>query len=95
MVIEEVGGVDCIYTNQKLYKAGFAVEHFIPYAFVSHDLLWNLSPASPVFNSAKSDKLPRMAKYFDAFQDTKVKHMITFLHTILAHLPSSTFKKNA
>jgi len=42
MVTEELVGVDCIYTNQKLYKAGFSVEHFIAYAFVSHDLLWNL-----------------------------------------------------
>jgi len=67
IVIEELGGVDCIYTNQKLYKDGFVVEHFIPYAFVSHDLLWNLIPATPSFNSSKSDKLPRMDIYFDAF----------------------------
>lgn len=67
IVIEELGGVDCIYTNQKLYKNGFAVEHFIPYAFVSHDLFWNLIPANTAFNSSKSDKLPRLEKYFDAF----------------------------
>ncbi|WP_029281350.1 HNH endonuclease domain-containing protein [Pedobacter sp. R20-19] len=67
VVIEELGGVDCIYTNQKLHKGDFAVEHFIPYAFVSHDLLWNLIPACPSFNSSKSDKLPQLEKYFDAF----------------------------
>jgi len=67
IVIEELGGVDCIYTNQKLYKNGFAVEHFIPYGFVSHDLFWNLIPANSAFNSSKSDRLPRMEKYFDAF----------------------------
>ncbi|MFC4211901.1 HNH endonuclease domain-containing protein [Pedobacter lithocola] len=69
MVVEELGGVDCIYTNTRLYKNGFAVEHFIPYAFVSHDLFWNLIPACPSFNSSKSDKLPQLEKYFDAFYD--------------------------
>ncbi|MCX2476919.1 hypothetical protein OQZ33_21475 [Pedobacter sp. MC2016-05] len=66
-VIEELGGVDCIYTNTRLYKNAFAIEHFIPYAFVSHDLLWNLIPANSSFNSSKSDKLPRMEIYFDTF----------------------------
>ncbi|WP_244214297.1 HNH endonuclease domain-containing protein [Pedobacter jejuensis] len=76
VVIEELGGVDCIYTNTRLYKNGFAVEHFIPYAFVSHDLFWNLIPACPSFNSSKSDKLPQLEKYFDAFyglQKTAIK----------------------
>ncbi|KQN34284.1 hypothetical protein ASE92_11780 [Pedobacter sp. Leaf41] len=67
LVIEELDGVDCIYTNTRLYKSAYAVEHFIPYAFVSHDLFWNLIPANTAFNSSKSDKLPRMEKYFDAF----------------------------
>ncbi|SDC86653.1 HNH endonuclease domain-containing protein [Pedobacter soli] len=67
MVIAELGGVDCIYTNSRLHEKAFAVEHFIPYAFVSHDLFWNLIPANPKFNSSKSDKLPKLDKYFDAF----------------------------
>ncbi|RZK42712.1 MAG: hypothetical protein EOO90_06640 [Pedobacter sp.] len=69
LIIDELGGVDCIYTNTRLYKRAFAVEHFIPYAFVSHDLLWNLIPANTSFNSSKSDKLPGLEKYFDAFYD--------------------------
>lgn len=67
VVIEELGGVDCIYTSKKLYKNSFAVEHFIPHAFVSHDLFWNLIPACPSFNITKSDKLPQLEKYFNAF----------------------------
>lgn len=67
IVIDELGGVDCIYTNTKLQTGQYAVEHFIPYAFVSHDLMWNLIPASPVFNSTKSDKLPRLDHYFEPF----------------------------
>ena len=47
----------------------YAVEHFIPYSFVSHDLIWNLIPANPTFNSVKGDKLPSLEKYFDPFFD--------------------------
>ncbi len=67
MVMGELGGLDCIYTNTRLDQHSFAVEHFIPYAFVSHDLFWNLIPANSLFNSSKSDKLPSMTLYFDAF----------------------------
>lgn len=67
IVIGELGGVDCIYTNSRLTVGRYAVEHFIPYAFVSHDLIWNLIPANQSFNSSKSDKLPILEKYFDPF----------------------------
>jgi len=67
IVIGELGGVDCIYTNTRLTIGRYAVEHFIPYAFVSHDHIWNLIPADPSFNSSKSDKLPVLDKYFDPF----------------------------
>lgn len=67
IVITELGSVDCIYTNTKLQTGTYAVEHFIPYAFVAHDLMWNLVPADRSFNSSKSDKLPRLEQYFDPF----------------------------
>lgn len=68
-VIHETGGIHCIYTNEPLLSGNYAVEHFIPYSFVSHDLIWNLVPANPTFNSIKGDKLPRLEKYFDPFFD--------------------------
>jgi hypothetical protein len=43
------------------------VEHFIPHSFVSHNLIWNLIPADPSFNSSKNNKLPSMEKYFTSF----------------------------
>uniref|UniRef100_UPI0040483A9D HNH endonuclease domain-containing protein n=1 Tax=Mariniflexile sp. TaxID=1979402 RepID=UPI0040483A9D len=55
---DELGSVDCIYTGEKLIKGNYAVEHFIPYSFVSHDLIWNLIPADKSFNSSKSNRLP-------------------------------------
>jgi hypothetical protein len=76
LVIDELGSVDCIYTKRQLTKGDFAVEHFIPYSFVSHDLIWNLIPADKSFNSSKSDKLPSMNKYFDPFyilQESAIK----------------------
>lgn len=67
IVIGELGRVDCIYTNSALTIGNYAVEHFIPYAFVSHDLIWNLIPADRSFNSSKSDKLPSLKDHFIPF----------------------------
>lgn len=66
-VINEVGSIDCIYTGKKLSVGNYAVEHFVPYAFVSHDLIWNLIPADRSFNSIKSDRLPSMDRFFVPF----------------------------
>lgn len=67
IVLNELGGVNCIYTNKHLTVGDYAVEHFLPYAFVSHDLIWNLIPADKSFNSSKSDKLPVLDQYFEPF----------------------------
>jgi hypothetical protein len=67
IVIGELGTVDCIYTNRKLIIGDYAVEHFLPYAFVSHDLMWNLIPSDRAFNSFKSDRIPPLEQYFDSF----------------------------
>lgn len=69
LVLNELGSVDCIYTGKKLTAMNYAVEHFIPYNFVSHDLIWNLIPADKSFNSSKSDKLPSLDRYFNPFFD--------------------------
>ena len=67
IVLTELGSINCIYTDKKLTKGNYAVEHFIPYNFVSHDLIWNLIPADKTFNSSKSDKLPPIDRYFKPF----------------------------
>lgn len=67
IVFDTVKTIKCIYTGKNLIKGEYAVEHFIPYSFVSHDLIWNLIPADKSFNSTKSDKLPPMDKYFVPF----------------------------
>lgn len=67
LVIKEYGAIPCIYTGKKLDKGNYAVEHFIPFQFVAHDLMWNLVPADPLFNAKKSSKLPMFETYFDSF----------------------------
>lgn len=58
IVFWELGTIDCIFTNSKLAVESYALDHFVPHAFVSHDLIWNLVPIDKTFNSTKSDKLP-------------------------------------
>ncbi|MGL2965866.1 HNH endonuclease domain-containing protein [Flavobacterium sp. XGLA_31] len=64
---KELGSVDCIFTNTPLTIDRYALDHFVPHAFVSHDLIWNLVPIDKGFNSTKSDKLPSMDAHFDGF----------------------------
>lgn len=67
IVFKELGIVDCIFTNTPLKIDRYALDHFIPHAFVSHDLIWNLVPIDTSFNATKSDKLPSMETHFDGF----------------------------
>lgn len=69
LTFEEIGYIKCIFTSSKLNweDNNFAIDHFIPYSFVAHDLIWNLLPIDKAFNSRKSNKLPNLSKYFDDF----------------------------
>lgn len=67
IVFREMGSIDCIFTNSQLVVEDYALDHFVPHAFVSHDLIWNLLPIDKSFNSMKSDKLPTMERHFDKF----------------------------
>tara|TARA_R110002050_G_scaffold280717_1_gene427769 strand:+ start:1792 stop:2856 length:1065 start_codon:yes stop_codon:yes gene_type:complete len=71
LVLKELGSIQCIFTETKLYfdEKNYALDHFVPHAFVSHDLIWNLLPIEKKFNASKSDKLPLFDKYFDKFYD--------------------------
>lgn len=50
--------IKCIYTDKSISLDNFDVEHFIPYSFVSHNLLWNLIPAVSDINRSKNNKIP-------------------------------------
>ncbi len=47
-----------IYTNKPLRVSEISIDHFLPWSFVTHDLLWNLHPVSKNINIVKSNSLP-------------------------------------
>jgi HNH endonuclease len=51
-----------IYTLRQL-TGSFDIDHFLPWSFVAHDLLWNLTPVDCSTNSAKRDRLPRLKEH--------------------------------
>lgn len=55
--------VRCLYTGNLLRERAYDLDHFIPWSFVSHDLLWNLMPADSGVNSSKSNRLPDLNLY--------------------------------
>lgn len=91
----------CIYSGEVLTAEKFALDHYLPWSFVAHDQLWNLIPAPPSVNSAKSNQLPS-ADYLSGFvalqhQGLLVAHQVLspnafgkFTEDYLAdlHLPS-------
>jgi len=54
----ENGDFRCIYTGVLLDKNDFALDHFLPHAFVGHDRIWNLAPVTKALNSAKGLQVP-------------------------------------
>ena len=65
--IDIVGSIKCIYTGKELHKKDYDLDHFIPWSFVSHNLLWNLLPADSKINSSKSNNLPSLEIYLRPF----------------------------
>ena len=51
-----------IYSERQLGDS-FSIDHFLPWSFVVHDLLWNLTPVEAATNSSKNDVLPDLDLY--------------------------------
>lgn len=68
-----------IYTENRFNKSNFevygnlSIDHFIPWSFIGHDMIWNLVPTFKNINSRKSDSLPSLERYFDIFLDKQIK----------------------
>lgn len=69
MVMEIGGPLHCIYTNKLLYPKDYDLDHFIPWSFVTHDLIWNLIPSDGSINSSKNNKLPELELYLPKLAD--------------------------
>lgn len=65
--IENVGQMKCIYTGKPIIAKNYDLDHFVPWSFVSHNLMWNLIPADSSINSSKSNNLPPLDIYLKPF----------------------------
>jgi hypothetical protein len=65
--MDQIGECRCIYTGEIVERHNFSLDHFLPWSFVAHDLLWNIIPTSRSVNSAKRDQLPALDVYFEPF----------------------------
>ena len=63
----QLGRIRCIYSGIEMEQPAFSLDHFLPWRFVSHDLMWNIIPAPLTINAAKSDRLPDWGLYFEPF----------------------------
>jgi hypothetical protein len=71
--IDMNGSMQCIYTGRTLYKKQYDLDHFVPWSFVSHNLLWNLLPVDSSINSFKSNNLPPLTTYLKPFAEMHQK----------------------
>lgn len=65
--ISIVGSISCIYTGKQLLAKQYDLDHFVPWSFVSHNLIWNLIPADASINSSKSNNIPPLDIYLKPF----------------------------
>ena len=57
-----------------------SIDHFVPWQYVAHDELWNLSPTTPSINSKKGNKLPNWDDYYKELAELEYK-AYTICHT--------------
>lgn len=53
-----------IYGETPLTEKDISIDHFVPWSYVAHDELWNLTPTTRRINSSKSNSLPDWDTYF-------------------------------
>ena len=63
----EENRVHDIYTDDLLRLDNLSIDHFVPWKFVMHDLVWNLIPTTNRVNSSKNDRLPDWKVFFPGF----------------------------
>ena len=61
------GPIKCIYTGKELVRQSYDLDHFLPWSFVAHNLIWNLIPSDSCINSSKSNNIPALEKYLKPY----------------------------
>ena len=67
-VYDTIADKRCVWTDKTL-RAGYAVDHVIPFSLWHCNDLWNLLPCDAKENGKKSDKLPERGLLFDRKKD--------------------------
>ena len=57
ILFDEFESQNCFYCGKRLRAGGLQVDHFIPWAFIKDDKLWNMVLACSSCNNKKRDKL--------------------------------------
>jgi HNH endonuclease len=55
-------GLSSIYSERPIEER-YDIDHFLPWSFVTHDLIWNLTPIPKTENLRKSDAVPSLSRY--------------------------------
>lgn len=76
-----------IYSQEVLVGA-FSIDHFLPWSFVAHDQIWNLSPVQARTNSAKGDSFPDIEKYLPALAKL---HWFVIRHFSIQHAEQNEY----
>jgi hypothetical protein len=71
-LVQREVGLTSIYSGQVIVDRDFSIDHFLPWSFVTHDLIWNLSPVLKTENSRKSDAIPSLKRYLPNLLDQHV-----------------------
>lgn len=81
IVLSLDGNFKCIYTGKPLHIGDYDLDHFIPWSFVSHDLLWNLIPSDGSINSSKSNRLPDIDIYLPRMANEQRKALRLYIQS--------------
>lgn len=65
----------CIFSQGKLDPDNLALDHFLPWSFVTHNEPWNLIPVDPSTNSQKSDRIPAMDRFLEPFAECQYEFL--------------------
>lgn len=65
-----------IYQKVSLKDKSISIDHFVPWQYLSHDELWNLSPTTKNINSMKGNQLPNLYEDFERLAELQHKALM-------------------
>jgi len=72
-IASEITDIHEIYGGSAVDIHDISIDHFVPWSYLAHDELWNLSPTTRSINSQKSNNLPEWDIYFPQLCDIEYK----------------------